>query len=47
MLSLASGQISEDDFAAWLRPRLAPHTPHGVHEPRGRYKTKRVHQPTG
>jgi death-on-curing protein len=47
MLSLASGQISEDDFAAWLRPRLAPHTPHGVHEPRGRYKAMPVHQPTG
>lgn len=41
MLSLASGKIGEDEFAAWLRPRLAPHALQGVHEPRGRYKVKR------
>lgn len=41
MLALASGQLGEDDFAAWLRPRLKPHVPPGVHEPRGRYKVKR------
>lgn len=41
MLSLASGQIDEDEFAAWLRPRLTPHAPHGVHEARGRYLVKR------
>lgn len=41
MLSLASGQIGEDEFAAWLRPRLTPRAAQGVHEPRGRYKMKR------
>ena len=41
ILSLASGQIGEDESAAWLRPRLTPKAPQGVHEPRGRYKVKR------
>jgi death-on-curing protein len=41
MLALASGKLSEDDFATWLRPRLTPRTPHGVHEKRGRYAAKR------
>jgi death-on-curing protein len=40
MLSMASGELSEDEFAAWLRPRLKSHTPHGVHEPRGGYKAR-------
>ena len=42
MLSLASGELGEDEFAAWLRPRLKPHAPHEVHEPRARYKAKRA-----
>jgi len=41
MLSLAAGNLGEDDFAAWLRSRLAPHAPRGVHEKRGRYTVKR------
>ena len=40
-LDLATGALSEDEFAAWLRPRLTPRAPHGVHEPRGRYTAKR------
>jgi death-on-curing protein len=42
MLSLAAGEFGEDDFAAWLRPRLVPHAPQAVHEPRGRYKARRA-----
>lgn len=41
-LRLATGELGEDEFAAWLRPRLTPHTLQGVHEPRGRYKVKRA-----
>jgi death-on-curing protein len=41
MLALASGERNEDQFAAWLRPRLKPHAPHAVHESRGRYKGRR------
>jgi len=40
-LALAMGKLSEDDLAAWLRPRLAPHAPRGVHKKRGRYTVKR------
>jgi death-on-curing protein len=40
-LDLAAGKLGEDDFAAWLRPRLTPRAPRGVHEPRGRYAVKR------
>jgi len=46
MLSLAAGELSEDDFAAWLRPRLKPRKPHGVHEKPGRYVAKRRVQRT-
>lgn len=38
---LATGKLSETDFAAWLRPRLTPRAPRGVHESRGRYAVKR------
>jgi death on curing protein len=41
MLSLAAGEISEEEFAAWLRPRLTPGAAHGVHDKRGRYEVKR------
>ena len=41
MLGLASGELAEDQFAAWLRPRLKPQAPHGVHEKRGRYTARR------
>lgn len=41
MLSLDSGELGEEDFTTWLRPRLQPHAPQGVHEPRGRYSVKR------
>jgi death-on-curing protein len=41
MLALASGKLGEDEFAAWLRPRLTPRAPHGVHEKRDRYTVKR------
>jgi death-on-curing protein len=41
MLALASGNLGEDEFSAWLRPRLIPHAPHGVHEKGGRYTVKR------
>ncbi len=41
MLALATGNLGEADFAAWLRPRLAPRAPRGVHESRGRYPVKR------
>jgi death on curing protein len=41
MLALAAGKLAEDDFAAWLRPRLTPRAPRGVHEKRGRYTVKR------
>ena len=41
MLALAAGELSEDDFAVWLRPRLIPGAPSGVHEKRGRYTVKR------
>ena len=34
MISLAEGRSSEADFAAWLRPRLAPRAPSGVNEPK-------------
>jgi death-on-curing protein len=44
-LGLATGELGEDDFAAWLRPRLKPHAPHEVHEPRARYKAKRSASP--
>jgi death-on-curing protein len=40
-LGLATGEVGEGEFAAWLRSRLTPHAPRGVHEPRGRYKVKR------
>ncbi len=41
MLSLAAGELSEEGFAAWLRPRLTPRAVHGVHEKRGTYQVKR------
>jgi death-on-curing protein len=41
-LGLATGELGEDEFAAWLRPRLTPHAPNAVHEPRGRYNVKRA-----
>lgn len=34
MTALAAGHLSETDFAAWLRPRLAPRAPSGVNEPK-------------
>jgi death-on-curing protein len=40
-LDLAAGKLTEDDFAAWLRPRLTPRAPRGVHDKRGRYTVKR------
>lgn len=40
-LELATGKLGEDEFAAWLRPRLKPSAPGGVHEKRGRYTAKR------
>lgn len=40
-LDVATGKLGEDELAAWLRPRLTPRTPHGVHEKRGRYTAKR------
>jgi death-on-curing protein len=40
-LDLAAGKLSEDDFAAWLRLRLIPGAPLGVHEKRGRHSVKR------
>ncbi len=40
-LDLATGKLTEAGFAAWLRPRLTPRTPQGVHENRGRYTVKR------
>jgi death-on-curing protein len=36
-LGLAAGNVGEEEFANWLRPRLSPDAPR-VHEPRGRYK---------
>ena len=33
-IALATGELSEADFAAWLRPRLAPRAPSGVNEPK-------------
>lgn len=44
-LDLAAGKLGEDDFAAWLRPRLTPRAPRGVHERRGRYTVKRRTRP--
>jgi death on curing protein len=40
MLSLAAGELGEEDFAAWLRPRLTPRDPLGVHDKRGNYSVK-------
>lgn len=37
MLALAEGKVSEQDFAAWLRPRLKFRAPDAVQEPRGTY----------
>jgi death-on-curing protein len=39
-LDLATGKLGEDEFAEWLRSRLVPHAPHGVHDERGRYTAK-------
>ncbi|MGC4028765.1 MAG: hypothetical protein QM696_07840 [Steroidobacteraceae bacterium] len=36
-MGIAAGTLREDDFAAWLHPRVTPHMPRGVHEKRGRY----------
>jgi len=33
-IALAAGEISEPDFAAWLRPRLRPLAPRAVNEPK-------------
>ena len=30
MLNLAAGELSEDDFAAWLRSHVAPRAPVGI-----------------
>ena len=32
-IALAAGELSEPDFAAWLRPRLRPLAPRAVNEP--------------
>jgi death-on-curing protein len=45
-LDLAAGKLEEDDLAAWLRTRLSPQVPSGVHEARGRYAVKRVRRPS-
>lgn len=42
MLKLAAGELGEEEFAAWLRPRLTPQVPRGVHEKRGRYVAKKL-----
>ena len=33
-IDLAAGQLSEPDFAAWLRPRVHPLAPRSVNEPK-------------
>lgn len=33
-IALAAGELSEPDFAAWLRPRLRPLAPRAVNEPK-------------
>lgn len=39
-LALAEGNLSEKDFAEWLRGRLRSAPPGEVHEPRKRYRAK-------
>jgi death-on-curing protein len=38
-LALAEGKLPEEEFAAWLRPRLQTKPAGGVHERRRRYAT--------
>ncbi len=40
-LDLATGKLEEDELAGWLRPRLSPHAPSGVHDAQGSYVVKR------
>ena len=40
-LALAEGKLSEQDFAAWLRPRIQPRAPGEIHEPSQAYRTRR------
>jgi death on curing protein len=40
MLALAAGELGEEDFAAWLRPRLTPRDPRGVNDRSDRYQVK-------
>jgi death-on-curing protein len=41
-LAVAEGKLSEQEFAAWLRPRLKFRTPGAVREPRGAYAVSRA-----
>jgi death-on-curing protein len=41
-LAVAEGKLSEQEFAAWLRPRLKFRTPDAVQEPRGAYAVSRA-----
>lgn len=40
-VDLAAGKLDEDELAAWLRPRLLPRVPAGVHDRQGNYAVKR------
>lgn len=42
ILALAEGKLGEQDFAAWLRPRLKFESPDRVNEPPARYEVKRA-----
>lgn len=41
MLALAEGNLKEQDFAAWLRPRVRAHGRGEAHEPRPAYRARK------
>ena len=42
ILALAEGQLSEAEFAAWLRTHLTLDTTSGVQEPKSRYRQRAI-----
>lgn len=42
ILALAEGQLSEAEFAAWLRAHLTLDTTSGVQEPKSRYRQRAI-----
>jgi death on curing protein len=47
MLAVAEGKWTVEQFAAWLRPRIAPHAADEIHEPKQTYRAGKRRQKRG